>query len=364
MGRRLATGIDAHNGKIRIRLWRKGTEFQCFVKGDPHSEADIRNAIAQRKYYEHRLGLGLPLSPEDDAAADNFFGIVAQEYLDQLDVELSTKKSYSGLINKYWMPVFHDKLMSEITLRQIHSVLNAADVSGKTKNNALHPLRGIFTYAMDKNYVHDNPAARVARKKHQKPPVERFKEAEREKILAVLEGQAHCYFALMFGTGMRPSELLALRKDDVRDGVIHVNKTIVRRRHKRTTKTHEARDVVYDRWLDPIIAQQKLSHDEVYLFVNTQGGPHLDTDQFNGPWRAALKKARVRYRIPYTCRHTRASELLVRHGLHYAKAAQQMGHRPETFFRTYAEWIDESEGRAVKDILRPADDTRKDKASD
>ncbi|MFT5693492.1 MAG: integrase, partial [Oceanicoccus sp.] len=70
------------------------------------------------------------------------------------------------------------------------------------------------------------------------------------------------------------------------------------------------------------------------------GTPYLDTDVLNGKWKEAHKKARVPYRIPCTCRHTRASELLSI-GIQPADAAKQLGHSVEMFLRTYARWIEE-----------------------
>jgi integrase len=77
-----------------------------------------------------------------------------------------------------------------------------------------------------------------------------------------------------------------------------------------------------------------------YIFLNTQGGPHLDTDMFNNSWKDALKKSEVRYRIPYTCRHTRAAMMLTA-GINPAFAANQLGHTVEMFFRIYSSWINE-----------------------
>ena len=73
-----------------------------------------------------------------------------------------------------------------------------------------------------------------------------------------------------------------------------------------------------------------------YIFVNSLGAHYRDTDVFNDAWRAAHRRAR----IPYTCRHTRAAELLST-GVDPADAAKQLGHTVEMFLRTYSEWIEE-----------------------
>jgi integrase len=76
------------------------------------------------------------------------------------------------------------------------------------------------------------------------------------------------------------------------------------------------------------------------MFTNQHGRHCMDTDIFNDAWRAAHKRARVPYRIPYVCRHTRAAQLLSS-GIEPGDAAKQLGHSLEMFLRTYSEWIDE-----------------------
>ena len=61
---------------------------------------------------------------------------------------------------------------------------------------------------------------------------------------------------------------------------------------------------------------------------------------FNAAWKKAHDKARIPYRIPYACRHTRAAELLST-GVLSAKAAKQMGHSVAVFLRIYTELIEE-----------------------
>lgn len=72
----------------------------------------------------------------------------------------------------------------------------------------------------------------------------------------------------------------------------------------------------------------------------------MDTEIFNTAWRAAFdadpikRKHRIPYRIPYTCRHSRAAEMLSI-GIAPGDAAKQLGHSLEMFYRVYAEWIED-----------------------
>ena len=57
-------------------------------------------------------------------------------------------------------------------------------------------------------------------------------------------------------------------------------------------------------------------------------------------WKRAHTATDTAYRIPYTCRHTRAAELLSI-GIAPAEAAKQLSHSLQMFLDTYSEFIDE-----------------------
>ena len=107
-----------------------------------------------------------------------------------------------------------------------------------------------------------------------------------------------------------------------------------------STKTNVQRRVYVPLWVRAILNKHTTRFQGEYIFVNSVGGPYLDTDVFNNVWRAAHKKARLPYRVPYVCRHTRAAELLST-GVDPADAAKQLGHSLEMFLRIYSELIEE-----------------------
>ncbi len=65
-----------------------------------------------------------------------------------------------------------------------------------------------------------------------------------------------------------------------------------------------------------------------------------------------MKKARLRYRTPYKCRHTRAAELLTK-GVKPAWAAKQLGHTMKMFFERYASWIDDDDSSEIAKLAVP-----------
>ena len=81
------------------------------------------------------------------------------------------------------------------------------------------------------------------------------------------------------------------------------------------------------------------------MFARDDGNPVLDADRFNWEWRRALRRAGVRYRRAYNCRHTYAS-LGLKAGAPPAFLAAQLGHGLRIFYSTYAKWINEIGDRA------------------
>lgn len=340
-GTKWPTGISPNGNGLRIRIWRGGkVVYSETIPGDPYSASDLAAAVKRREGLQARLKIGLPLHAEEETSAQ-LFADAAQDYLNVLDCDYSTALSYENTINKYWMPAFGSWLISDITTRHVKKELAAhKDISQKTKKNIMVPLRGIFAHAMDDGKIRHNPVAAVKLKRHQRPKVNRFRPEERDRILAKLSGQPLVYFTLFFATGMRPGEMLGAQWADWDGKQIYIHQQIVRRKIKPTTKTHLSRRVYVPEWARPALLGHTTRFQKEWIFINSRGDYFRDTDVFNEAWKEALDSAKVPYRIPYTCRHTRAAEMLSM-GVEPGKAAKQLGHTLEMFYRTYAEWIEE-----------------------
>lgn len=327
------SGITCYPGAFRIRLWRNRKVLYTETVKD--TGGGIREAVARRNFLQSRLNLGLPLSVVDDGVAQDFVS-VAQAYLDTLEAKHSTHLSYAGIINKHWIPELRNWPLKEITTAKIKTILAKLDVSSKTKKNLLIPLRGVLAHAA----VNPNPANGITFRPAQRSPVQRYSPTERAALLATLTGQNQVYFALLFACGLRPGEALGLVWSDYDGEELSISKQITRRRRENTTKTSVRRKVYVPNWITPLLLSSPTRFAKGPIFVNTAGRAYLDTDIFNQAWKAAHKKLGIEYRIPYTCRHTRAAELLSM-GIDPADAAKQLGHSTEMFLRVYSEWIEE-----------------------
>ena len=165
------------------------------------------------------------------------------------------------------------------------------------------------------------------------------------------------YDEFRFFTGMRPSEEIALVLSDLDlvNGIISVNKARVAGIDRCQTKTGEDRRIVLCPRALAVLkrplalrarleAADAIGHDHV--FFRETGEPFLNLQIPGKRWRATLNSVKLRYRRPYTARHSSVSwNLMV--GKNPLWVAKQHGHSISTMLLVYAAW---AEGAVESDI--------------
>ena len=136
-----------------------------------------------------------------------------------------------------------------------------------------------------------------------------------------------------FFTGMRPEEMRGLTWDRVDfvgrtvliDRVI-TDASLGKFEPPKTQHSYRTVDLVGPAF-DALVAYKQYSFLQGHLiFMNPQTGrPYSTTNKIRAQWISVLKKAGVRYRVPYQTRHTYASTSLAV-GEDLAYIAKQMGH--------------------------------------
>ena len=325
------TGIRPSGKGLQIRIWEnRKLVYQETIECEPTNRAAIAAAVKRREFLVARLRAGVGLGEVEPEL--QVFRDVALDYLETLDARDNTTREYYRILANWWVPELGPIPVQEITAAHIKRILALMPVTSKTKKNRLVPLFGALKHGNIQP-----PYIRL--KKHQKPPVDRYSPAERESLLSILDGQSKAYFTILFSCGLRPGEALALEWCDYDGEQLHIRKSVSKRKVS-PVKTAVRRKVYVPTWARPIIGALPSRFAGGYFFLNSMGTVFLDTDTFNTDWRAAHRKARIAYRVPYACRHTRAAELLSV-GVLPAKAAKQLGHSTEMFLRIYSEFIEE-----------------------
>lgn len=275
---------------------------------------------------------------------------VMDRWLALHDVKPSTKRGYRTRLNCFWKVHLKNVPIDRIKYSDLLGALNKGTwSSGKSRNNELSMIRGVFTFAMRDKLIKENPCDEIGRASYQGPKPDPFDLNEVTRILDYLKErrpeQILNFVQTMFFTGMRTSEALALQwgNIDFQKNEILIERGNVYGEESDSTKTFESRIIKLTSKALEALKRQKA---HTYL----AGGYVFHDPKTNEPWAYSkitdvrsfwtitLKALGIRYRRPYNMRHTYATIGLMS-GAKPGFLAKQLGHSQRMFFSVYAKWI-------------------------
>lgn len=352
-------GVEARDSSIRIKFMHQGAWRRETLKIPP-TPANMRYASKIREEILWKIQLGqfdyaeyFPDSKHATTTALDMptFRRMSEKWVNAIQVAPSTRKDYQKRLKNHLIPALGDRHIDAIRYSDLAEVLNGRVWgSMKTRNNTASVLRQVFDMAFLDGLIDTNPAARIRNVKAQKEPPDPFTIDEANKICTKLvENDPYYanYFEFAFFTGLRTSELLALRWDDIdwNLGLARVSRALVDGEEK-GTKTAQVRDVELNSRALVALSRQKpfsmLAGKEVFINPNTgEGIKKLNI--VHAPWRRAIKACGIRYRNPYQTRHTFATLNLMA-GANPMWVARQMGHTTmKMLLEVYSRWIDQAD---------------------
>ena len=371
MGRRRKGTVEARANSIRINFAFAGKRCRETLDLAPTPQ-NLRAAERRLAEINKQIDLGIFMlsTPQEESEASGLRADMtvrewAGQWLPTLRKARATMLGYKSDLNNFWLPALGDKPMRRVLPLDIEKIIaeKLKTASPKRINNLLDPLRLMFKAAVDNRVIETSPAAAVSNEAFQRKKPDPFRREEMEAILGHMrERQPEVifnYFTFAFATGMRPSELIALRWGDVDWAASQIKVCRARVRfEEKDTKTNKERDVdLNTRALGALIAQKKhtfLRGPDAPIFCTPEGKPwqseRLQRDDYFYP---ALKVVGVRKRQPRCTRHTCAS-LLLSSGLAVVWVANQLGHSVQTLLTNYAKWIPQGGQEIAKasDVFR------------
>ena len=272
---------------------------------------------------------------------------IAKRWIDSHQVENSTKGTYLPGLN-FWNSRFGDRPAAELTTLEIRQALTerSAEVTAKTVNNTLIVLRGMYRLALADEVVPRDPTQSIRNLKHQRVPPDPFTRSELERILGHIQHhhpvEVLRWFTFAFFTGLRPSEQVELKRDDLDAAAkkVRVQRAKVKGEVK-STKTHT------ERWVDLTGRALRAAEGDgssEYLFphpgTQTQWSKTQLEDRLHDYWYPTLEALGLRKRVSYQTRHTYATVNLMA-GVNPAYISRQLGHvNMQMLLTTYSRWID------------------------
>ncbi len=362
MGRKSASGgVTEHHGKIRLDIWYRGKRLRPVLDlawSERNRRTALRIVAAIREKIRHGLFDPAEYFPEYGglkalsvpASTLCTFRDYTRAWLASLGQKApATRDDYRKALDRVWLDALGERPIKAIRYSELMTLMGELGVAGKTLNNYLISLRGVFEFAKRDGAIAHNPAAEIENAPVQRPAPDPFALPEVEAILGNLiereDVQLVNYFAAAFFAGFRPSEQIALRWSDVdfKQRTVRVQRAVVRGQAKDSTKTYLVRDVeLSDRAWAAIEAQRahtQLAGREIFWNPATDE-PWADIQSQWRIWKRCLKRLGLRYREPYQTRHTFATLALMA-GANPAYIARQLGHtNANMLFRVYSKWID------------------------
>lgn len=364
MGRQYDGVRPASASSIEIDFYYAGRRCRERVRLKP-TPANLRRAANHRAAILDAIDKGVfnyletfPNSKNALLFEEKKTAHLIQNYLDvwiknkEKTIKASTLEGYKKVIEYVLIPHLGSIELESLRRKDIKAMCENMSAGNKRIANVLSVLRSALTDAVTDDLIEINPLAGWTYKKNEPPKetddVDPFTPDEQLAILNVMPDQGKNLIQFAFWTGLRTSELVALRWDDVdfiRNEVrVRRASTQAARQNAETTKTRSGNRAV--KLLSP--AQLALQSQKEFTFLanehifhNPRTGRPWTGDQpiRRTLWQPALKAAGVRYRIPYQTRHTYASMMLSA-GEHPMWVAAQMGHNDWGMIRRiYGRWM-------------------------
>jgi integrase len=369
--RNSSSGVELREKSVRIIFTWRGKQFKETLTAagkpmDPLKNTTVKYAerLAQRIREEIANGTfdfaaHFPESARAKSMASTrgavpgLFGEFIDRWYGLLDLKSSTKKIYARSKESFWKPQFEGRTIASIKHSEILQALkDGAWKSGKTRNNNLGMIRGVFTLAVRDGLIKENPCDGIENASYQKPQIQRFSFEEAESIIKDMYEHypepVGNFYQFMFFTGLRSSEGFGLEWScvDFEKKTALVRQGFVYDELVDDTKTSKARYVkLNSRALDALVRQTRHTQDCLIPLERVFNDPGTgkpwayEQNARKRYWTPTLKRLGLRYQRPYNTRHTYASIGLMS-GANPAFMARQLGHNLQMFFSVYSEWIE------------------------
>lgn len=202
-------------------------------------------------------------------------------------------------------------------------------------------LNGIVRYALESNYINEDPKIKLDRSREKEPEVNPWTDNEVEMILKNSEGQLHLILKLMAYRGLRPKEARNLKwsfLDEKEKGFDLPAYEKLGDKKIRYTKTAQARFIPLGSLYDSIRSRFIDKSSSAFVF-HTFGNESFTKDGLEKQWevlRDSLKLSGGLYRF----RHYSIIRML-KHNINPIAVAKIHGHDIKTLYKKYSRFLKE-----------------------
>jgi len=180
--------------------------------------------------YLHPLNQG----QQTIGSATNFRQFVEQTYSKVVLPRMAktTQGRSEGVIRNHLLPAFGDMSLRDITRLTVEKYLVALASSGKLEPESRSKIRGVLSAVLQSAVRYDllarNPVHGIQRERRKRKPKPHITPEQFERLLAIIPEPYSTMVFVAVLTGLRVSELVGLRWDDVHDDSITVDERFCR----------------------------------------------------------------------------------------------------------------------------------------
>lgn len=144
----------------------------------------------------------------------------------------SMRKTMASIFERQIIPQLGSRRAADIKPSEVQQALDAIAENPASRSESILKkcrthIKAVFELAVEDEHLEKNPAKKLELPKFRKPS-ERFLMIEEcQRLLAAASGRDRIIVLVMMTVGLRPSELFALRADDVQPGRLRVDEASV-----------------------------------------------------------------------------------------------------------------------------------------
>lgn len=263
------------------------------------------------------------------------------------------RRDYREAVERRILPAFRNMTFHQITGMAVFrftesmvwkkGVHKGKPLSTARKSNILIPFRSIWNDACDHyrwviKSPFDNLRKRLPKTEKKEHTVIRF--ADWLTFLDNLEEHYRPTAELMILTGMIPSELGGLRKDDIEGEYLNVRNSYVLGEEKKSLKTaFRKRQIFITEAIRKRLDQLVDRHGSSYL-CTMEDGSRFNSSRFCKVWKKAVDQAGIPYVTSYSARHSFAAWSLII-GVNPLRLVKLMGHASKQMvYEVYGNYVE------------------------
>ncbi|EAT16958.1 site-specific integrase [Desulfuromonas acetoxidans] len=349
------------------RSWRFKQKFRgkrLFITIGPYPLFSLQEAIDKTRHFKRLIADGIdPRQEQQPQSQLTLAQFVEQDFLPYARKHYKTFHNQQNMLDKRIIKTFGATPLADISKREVmlfHQQV-CDETSGTTGNRHLSLLSSIFKLALEYDLLEKNPCRGIKKAKENRSRDRFLQEDEYTRFIQVLQTKldqpSACAIFLLIALGMRKSELLSLRWEDVSLADRHL--------HLRDTKNGESRYVALNSVSHGLLTKmkQKRKASNPWVFPSRTSSESGHLQDVRRTFATVCRESKITGLRIHDLRRSHASHLL-NAGVDISIVGKILGHKSLKSTQIYAKVATSSlartseiASRKIEEVMNQAPDS-------